>query len=239
MTETLSLSDLEALSRDCLTRAGVPARVAQPVAREVAAAEAAGERDHGLLALLRDLRLIRYGRLIPDAEPFLQQLRPGAVSLDAQHGFAAAALSGVIEDMADLALTQGVAMVRLDRASAPGAMIRPITRLAEDGFLTLAFGRDGPGRFARPDHPVATPLRQTPASPLATLLGIDTSLIDDGDDPVGGPIAHSAWLWAADPKIAGPSALHADLWHAGDGAQTIPKAQIALPSDLLEQIVTA
>jgi LDH2 family malate/lactate/ureidoglycolate dehydrogenase len=47
MTEFLSLADLRAFARDCLTRANAPRRVANAVAAEIAAAEAAGERQHG------------------------------------------------------------------------------------------------------------------------------------------------------------------------------------------------
>lgn len=234
MTQTLSLSDIEALACDTLVRAGVPTAVATPVASEVANAEAAGERDHGLLGLLRDLRLIRYGLLDPDATPLRKHPRPGVLTLNARHGFAAAALAGVVEDVAQLALTQGVAMMRLEQSSAPGAMIDPVTRLAHDGFVALAFGRDGPGRFASPDHPVATPLPNAPTSPLIALLGLSDA---PADDPTGTPVNHSAWLWVADPEIAGQDAL-------GAGIRTSvptpgPKQEVALTTDLLQQIVTA
>ena len=123
MTEFLSLADLRALARDCLTRAGAPEGVARAVAAEVAAAEAAGERANGMEALLRDIRLMRYWRLTSATQAQQIRTRPGFMRLDAHHGFAAAALSGVVSDLAGLARTQGIAVLRLERSSDPGGMI--------------------------------------------------------------------------------------------------------------------
>jgi hypothetical protein len=236
MIERLSLPDVRALAQDCLTRAGAARDVAEAVAAEVAAAEAAGERAHGMEALLRDLRLMRYGRIdcravIRDSRP-----RPGILHRDAGHGFAAAALAGASTPLADLARRQGIAILRLDRASDPGAMIQVTAALAHQGLAALAFAAAGAGRIALPDAPVPMPLRHPPRDALALLLPASDSDAPQ-DHPLGGPVAHGAWVVALDAAAAGESLLAAGIWDAPPTHE--PARVIALSAELLEQIVTA
>lgn len=236
MTEFLSLADLRALARDCLTRAHAPKRVAQAVAAEIAAAEAAGERQHGMEALLRDIRLMRYGRLVATAEAEMSHPRAGVMRLDARHGFAAAALDGAVAGLAELARTQGIALLRLDHASDPGAMICATTGLAERGLAALAFGPEGPGRLAHPDLAAPAPLHTPPRTALQLLLP-DVRLGQPADSPLGEMVGHVAWLVALDAGLAGESFAAAEIW---DTAIARPSAAaIACSAELLEQIVTA
>jgi hypothetical protein len=236
MTELLSLADLRALARDCLTRAGAPEAVARAVAAEVAAAEAAGERGNGMEALLRDIRLMRYGRLLAASQPQLVRARPGFARLDAQHGFAAAALSGAISELAALTRAQGIAVLRLDHSSDPGGMICATADLAERGLAVLAFGPEGPGRVGHPDlsGPALLP---TPPRAALDMFFPDLRQGQPADSPLGGLVGHVAWLVALDAGLAGDSFANAAIW---DGAMP-PKtsAAIACSAELLEQIVSA
>lgn len=236
MIERLSLPDVHALARDCLTRAGTPDAVAEAVAAEIAAAEAAGERRHGMEALLRDLRLMRYGRIDATAAMRESRPRPGLLHCDAAHGFAAAALAGVAAPLCHLARQQGVALLRLDRASDPGAMIRIAAQLAGDGIATLSFGKTGPGRIAHPDSALPRVLRHRSRDMLAMLL----PALEEGqppDSPMGGPVMHGAWIIALDPVTAGGGLVSAGVWDAAP--PPVPASEIALSAELLEQIVTA
>lgn len=236
MTERLSISDLRALARDCLTRAGASAGVAHAVAAEIVAAEATGDRRHGMEALLRDLRLMRYGRIDADAIALTSFPRPGLLQCDAQHGFAAAALAGATDTLADRANAQGIAMLRLDRASDPGAMIHITVTLAERGLSALAFGATGQGRVARPGHPVPAVLRRPPRDALELLLPT-LRPHQPADSPLDGPVDHGAWIVAIAADPAGAAMLGAGIW---DLAPPPPVAsEVALSTELLEQIVTA
>jgi len=113
MYETLCLPEVEALARDCLTRAGVGAEAAQAVAREVTEAEAADDRPHGLLALLHDLKALRYGHIHPDATSRQSTPRAGVLQVDARHGFAAQALVRALPDLEQMTRHNGPA--RLER----------------------------------------------------------------------------------------------------------------------------
>jgi (2R)-3-sulfolactate dehydrogenase (NADP+) len=236
MIERLSLPDVHALARDCLTRAGAAEAVAEAVAAEIAAAEAAGERRHGMEALLRDLRLMRYGRIDIGAVMRESRPRPGLLHCDAAHGFAAAALAAATAPLSHLARQQGIALLRLDRASEPGAMIRIAAELASDGIASLAFGMTGPGRIAHPDSALPRVLRHRPRDMLAMLL----PALEQGqppDSPMGGPVSHGAWIIALDPAVAGAGLIAAGIWDAAP--PPVPASEIALSAELLEQIVTA
>ena len=236
MTEFLSLADLRAFARDCLTRANAPRRVANAVAAEIAAAEAAGERQHGMEALLRDIRLMRYGRLDAAAQAEMSQPRAGFVRLDARHGFAAAALSGAMTVFAELTRTQGIALLRLDHASDPGGMIRATAALAERGLAALAFGPEGPGRLAHPDLAAPAALHHPPRAALRLLLP-DIGLGQPADSPLGEMVGHVAWLVGLDAELAGDSFATAEIWDIAIPPATA--ASIACSAEVLEQIVTA
>ncbi len=236
MIERLSLPDVRALAQDCLTRAGAPDRVAQAVAAEVAAAEAAGERQHGIEALLRDIRLMRYGRIETTARPQISRPRPGLMHCDAGHGFAAAALEGTVGALHDLARQQGIALLRLDRASDPGAMIGVSGVLAGHGLAVLAFGAVGAGRIAHPDISGQATLRNPPRDALAMLLPSPKGG-QPADGPLDGPVSHGAWIVALDLQAAGDRMLAADIWSVVPAA---PLArEIAFSTELLQQLVTA
>jgi (2R)-3-sulfolactate dehydrogenase (NADP+) len=235
MMERLSLSDVHDLTHDCLTRAGAPERVAQAVASEVTASEALGDRHHGLEALLRDIRLMRYGRIDATAPAMQTRPRPGLMTCDAAHGFAAAALDICLAALMDMARDQGIAMLRLDRASDPGAMIHATQAIARQGLAALAHGSGGMGRFAHPDDPVGGAMARQPLGPLTP-----THPHPDGqpdDSPLGGPVAHGAWIMAWDIATETGPLLSAEI----RAMLTPPPSalDIALPTDLLERIVTA
>lgn len=236
MTEFLSLADLRALARDCLTRAGAPEGVARAVAAEVAAAEAAGERANGMEALLRDIRLMRYGRLTPATQAQQIRTRPGFMRLDAHHGFAAAALSGVVSDLAGLARAQGIAVLRLERSSDPGGMICATASLGERGLAVLAFGPEGPGRIGHPDlsGPAVLP---TPPRDALRLLFPDIDPTQPADSPIGGLVGHVGWLIALDAALVGDHFASAAIWDGATPPATA--ASIACSAELLEQIVRA
>jgi (2R)-3-sulfolactate dehydrogenase (NADP+) len=221
MTQLLTLPDVRALACDCLTRAGAPDKVARAVAAEVAAAEAAGDRRHGMEALLRDLRLMRYGRILAGATPRLSRPRPGLLHLDAGHGFAAAALAGAIDDLVTLARDQGVAMLHLDHASDPGTMLCALAGLSAHGLTGI-----GPTtRSAIPQDVIVGP-RPAPRDR------------QPADSPFGAPVAHEARLIALtqDGDTAPDPVGRA---RRENPVALAPTAEIALPTDLLEQIVTA
>lgn len=237
MTETLSLEEFEALARDCLTRAGVAPEAARAVARDVALAEAMGERSCGLDALLRDLRLLRYGRLAPDVIPHVMQTAPAVLHIDARHGFAAAAVDAGRQAFAEMAQVNGVALMRLENASPPGLLAGATETLASEGLLVLWVDDAGTARVASPSAPCPMPVAGMPTSALLTLLGVaeDDSPARD-DSPVGAPVQSRAWLAAADAERTG---AHHLLTRGPAIAADHETGPLTFPSELLAQLITA
>lgn len=236
MTQLLSLPDVRALACDCLTRAGVPDRTARRVAAEIAAAEAAGERQHGMEALLRDIRLLRYGRIDPVIEPHTERPRTALLRVDARHGFAAAALEDAAGELGKMAMDHGIALARLSRASDPGAMIRAIQPIADRGLIALAFGATGPGRIAHPDLGAPAALTRPEGEALFPLMP-KIQPDQPADSPLGGFVSYGAWIVAMTADAVDEGLLDAGIWTSAPPLS--PHGEIPLSVDLLEQIVTA
>ena len=194
MSDVYTLSDLEALALDCLRQAGASARVARPVARDVALGEAADLGDGGFAGLLRDIRLIRYGRLDPAARPVIADRRPGVLRVDAGHGFAASALAEAMAPLRARAEAQGLAMVHLTRASPPGPMAAALTDLAEAGLAALALQPGARAFGIAPGDPTVSPIDPIAAPALIQRLLAPAEALDDS--PMGGPCAAQGTLLA-------------------------------------------
>lgn len=233
MEDTYDLSDLEMLARDCLTRAGVSEQTAHLVARDVALSEAAGASEDGFTALLRDIRLIRYGRLFPDAAVTLTAPAPSVVRVDAGHGFAAAAVSQALPAVIQSARTQGMAMVHLTRASHPGTLPGALVKIAAAGLAALSIGTSGKTSVIRPMGRHVIPLDAGVPSVLTALLAMAPPA---ADSPHGGAMAESGWLTVLDPTVTAAGEL---LAHLPERAATQGAQGITVAPELLAQIVNA
>jgi (2R)-3-sulfolactate dehydrogenase (NADP+) len=233
MTDFYEVQDLEMLACDCLTRAGVGADVARLVARNVAISEAWGDGANGFESLLRDIRLVRYGRIHPDAEPRMTRPSPAVLRIDARHGFAAPALAGALPLLIDAARSEGMAMVHLTQASDPGGMAAALATLAKAGLAAISTIQPGDVRAIRPGARQATVLGGSSKDMLSALLSLAPP---QADSPLGGPAAFSGWLTALDPAATGAGEMLAQL----PDATSAPAATgIALAPELLAQIVNA
>ncbi|MBY4893479.1 Ldh family oxidoreductase [Rhodobacteraceae bacterium N5(2021)] len=233
MKDSYDLSDLDMLARDCLTRAGVGEATAQIVARDVALSEAAGHADSGFTALLRDIRLIRYGRLLPDAEVTITTPAPSVFCVDAGHGFAASAVSQALPAAILAAQTQGMVMVHLTRASDPGTLAGAMVEIAGANLAAVSLRTHGKGFAIRPMRRQVIALDAGAQTMLDALLAVAPPA---ADSPMGDPVAESIWLTVLDPRVTAAEEL---LAHLPEMTAT-PSAQgIALAPELLVQIVNA
>lgn len=237
MDNTYDLSDLEMLAKDCLTRAGVGDAIARVVAHDTALAEASGDAENGFEALLRDIRLMRYGRIYADAEVNVSTPTPSVIRVDAGHGFAAAALAQALPVAIKTAQTQGIAMVHLARASDPGAMAGAMAKIAAASLAAVCLRTHGKAFAIRPlGHqviPLDTPLDTGAQTMLSSLLALAPPA---PDLPMGEAVDLSSWLTVLDPKATAAEDLLAHL----PEASAPPAAQnIAVAPELLVQIVNA
>lgn len=233
MKETYDLSDLQMLARDCLTRAGVSGDVAQIVARDVALSEAGGKAEAGFSGLLRDIRLIRYGRLWPDATVSLVNLAPAVIRVDAGHGFAAAAVAQALPSLVDIARAQGMAMLHLIHASDPGPLTGAMVEIAASGFAAVLVRPQGNAFAIRPMEQQVSALDQGARTMLSAFMN-DAPMVTDS--PLEGPMMETAWLTALDPSLTAAEEL---LAHLPDLSGRPMPGTVALAPEHLAQIVNA
>ncbi len=235
MTELYDLSDLEMLARDCLTRAGVGEAEAAIVARDVALSEAAGDKDNGFAALLRDIRLVRYGRVHMDAVPKISKPAGAVLHVDAGHGLAAPALSHAMPRLIEVARAEGLALLHLTHASDPGAMAGAMADLAKAGLAGISLRPQGQAYAVRPGGEPVTKFDSGTNTVLSALL---SKAPPPADSPVDGSVAHSGWIAALNPEVTAAEQMLDGLPAA---EKTLPQRRggIALAPELLMQIVNA
>lgn len=233
MTDVYNQSDLEMLARDCLFRAGVNDAIARIVARDVALSEAAGDTDNGFAALLRDIRLVRYGRIFAEAEVIVSRPAPAVIRVDAGHGFAATALSQAVPDLIAATQDQGLAMLHLTGSSDAGLMAGAMADLAKAGLAGVSIKHGGDTVAIRPGAAHSTRLDTGTRSMLQDLLSLAPPV---DDSPLDGLVDQTSWLTALDPVATGTDALLAQLPQTDEALRS---SAIAVAPDLLAQIVNA
>ena len=135
----LTLDEVEALARDTLVRAGASDAQAASVARSTRLAERDGIRSHGLMYVPIYAEHLRCGKVLGDAEPSAARPRPGAVAVDAAHGFAHPAIDAGMPLLAEAARENGVAAMTVRRSYNCGVLGHHAERLAEQGLVALCF----------------------------------------------------------------------------------------------------
>lgn len=135
----MTLDAVEALALEALTAAGASAAQALPVARSIRAAERDGMRSHGLLYLPVYAEHLTCGKVDGQARPQLEQPRPGAIVVDAAHGFAHPAIDMGLPALIESARGVGIAALTLRRSYNCGLLGHHAERLAEAGLIGLCF----------------------------------------------------------------------------------------------------
>lgn len=135
----MTLDEVETLAQQTLARAGATAAQALPVARSIRAAERDGMRSHGLLYLPVYAEHLTCGKVDGRALPSLERPRPGAIVVDAAHGFAHPAIDLGLPALIDAARASGIAALTLHRSYNCGLLGHHAQRIAEAGLLGLCF----------------------------------------------------------------------------------------------------
>lgn len=137
---TLSLPDLEALISAALIASNVNVANSASVARALAAAEADGQKGHGLSRVPSYAAQAKSGKVDGHAQPDVAQTRPGSIVVDAHHGFSYPAIDTAIDLLPALAKANGIAAAAITRSHHFGVAGHPCERLAAHGLVALAFG---------------------------------------------------------------------------------------------------
>ena len=139
MAVTLTLQQVDDLSRAALTGCGVADRNAASVARSIREAEAEGIRNVGLAYLPHYCEHALCGKVDGQVEPELRQTAPSALLVDAKHGFAHPAYDAGEDKLFALARSQGIAALGAANSYASGVIGYFARRIADAGLIGLVF----------------------------------------------------------------------------------------------------
>jgi (2R)-3-sulfolactate dehydrogenase (NADP+) len=139
MEMTMTLDQVYDLALNTLKDAGASETNAASVAKSTWRAERDGIRSHGLMYVPIYAEHVRCGKVLGDAVPEVSQPKPGAVSVDAKHGFAHPAIDAGWDAFTKAARDNGVAVLTLHNSYNCGILGHHAERLAEDGLLGLCF----------------------------------------------------------------------------------------------------
>lgn len=139
MTKTLTVKEAHALVCAALTASNTSSENACSVADALVGAELAGQAGHGLRRVSAYCAQARSGKVDGHAVPQASRTRPGAVAVDAAHGFAYPALDLAIGELARIAPEHGIAAAGIRRSHHAGVAGLFVERLAEKGLAALMF----------------------------------------------------------------------------------------------------
>lgn len=139
-TVTLGLAEAESLAETILIRHGTSETNAECVARALVAAEADGQKGHGLSRLPSYAAQVASGKVDGHAVPNVEQLASAALRIDAGNGFAFPALAMAVERLSSLVSETGIAAAGVYRSHHFGQAGYHVEQLAGKGLIGLVFG---------------------------------------------------------------------------------------------------
>ena len=139
MTTTLTLAEVETLSRKMLVASGASSLQADATARSIRDAEAEGIRTVGLSYLPTYCDHVACGKVNGSAVPAVSAPRPGTVVVDAGLGFCHPAYEAGESDLIAAARANGVAMLTLVHSYSAGVLGWFVDRLAREGLIAIMF----------------------------------------------------------------------------------------------------
>ena len=137
--KVLTLDQVEELAQAALMRAGASAQQAGAVAASTRLAERDGIRSHGLIYIPVYAEHLRCGKVLGASVPQVASPRPGAVHVNAAHGFAHAAINAGWPNFDAAIRMQGVAAMAVHRSYNCGVLGHHAERLAVSGLVGLCF----------------------------------------------------------------------------------------------------
>lgn len=140
MAETLlSVGEAHGLIAAALTASNTSADNAASVASALVGAELAGQGGHGLRRVAAYAAQARAGKVDGHAVPQAKRTRPGAVHIDAGHGFAYPAFDLAVAELAAITPGQGIAIAGIARSHHAGVPGLTVEALAGNGLVALMF----------------------------------------------------------------------------------------------------
>lgn len=144
---TLTLAAAQELVVRTLIRCNTDWANAHSVARALVAAEAEGQKGHGLSRVPSYAAQAKVGKVNGFAKPTLIWARPGAAVVDAKNGFAYPALDAALAALPAATRKNGIAAAGIHHSHHCGVAGHPVEHLAKEGLVALLFA-NSPGAIA-------------------------------------------------------------------------------------------
>jgi (2R)-3-sulfolactate dehydrogenase (NADP+) len=136
---TLTLAEAQDLVARTLVRCRTDAGNSASVARALVAAEAEGQKGHGLSRVPTYAAQAKVGKVDGFAKPVLTWPRPAAAVIDARNGFAYPAIEAALAALPTAALQYGIAAAGIHHSHHCGVAGHPVEHLAKEGLMALLF----------------------------------------------------------------------------------------------------
>ncbi len=136
----LSLAEADALARAALEASNTSPENAASTAAALIRAEADGQGGHGLSRVPSYARQSAAGKVDGHAVPTLDEVRPGAVRVDAAFGFAFPAIDLALPELVTRARSNGIAIAAIRRSHHFGVAGHHCETLAEQGMVAFVYG---------------------------------------------------------------------------------------------------
>ena len=140
----ISVNDIHNISKTALVQHGALDWISEEVSDAVAASESVGNRICGLYYLESYCEQLLSGRVNGQASPDVQLVRPGAIYVNADDGFAQPAFSKGLPEALKLAKENGIASLSVGRAHTCTSLGYFTKKIAESGFLGLGLTNASP-----------------------------------------------------------------------------------------------
>lgn len=134
---SLTLDQIEELSKAFFLREGVSETLATALARRMRLAERDGPASHGLAMLAYYRQVAQSGKINLTADPDVQILRPGLMSVDCHDSFAQGGIDAALPAFIDMVRGQGTATLTTRRAHYIAALRHDVLPLAETGLIAI------------------------------------------------------------------------------------------------------
>lgn len=251
----MSLDEIEAFSKDNLTRAGVSPLAASSVARATRMAERNGTRIGGLERLARILEGLLMGGIDLHAAPVLRDGPSGRILVEARSGLSDHALGLGLRDLMQQATEAGVAVLSVAGAGDAPHLPVWVERLTDEGFVAMAVSADGGGLVSEPQAgPAPGPLLPVSrgrsdhgwAAVLVGALTADRAGTPPADDMPYDQSHHACFSLLALRPVGSRSGQRHTLDTLGLSPDAADRAArrhqadtegVAVPSDLIARIV--
>lgn len=140
----LTLAEIHQLAEEALTPHFSDYENVAAIASTVTSAERAGSASHGLFRIPGYIALVNNGSANPSARPVLETISPSAIRVDGDGGFVPLAHKTGLPRLAELAESQGIAVLAITRSFHYGALWPEISYLTERGLTGMAMTSSPP-----------------------------------------------------------------------------------------------